>query len=263
MEKKLKVKELIFQCRNGSPKQRSAAIVDLQEMGVSEAIPVFLELLDYPDTGVRANVACALGELGNKKIGQSLLKLLEDSSSIVRINAAESLGLLCYTDGINSLINKLHLDKDPLVRLSVAEALGRLNDTRVLPALVKALDDEDEGVRAYAADSIGNLGIVKAVPILIKKIDFEKSSFTKAFIFSALYRIGYKEYLLSLVKLSETVDDVLAVTILNLAIELATPQNAASLKDMLSKIKQSRPTLEIEINSLIKHLNSVDENKKP
>ncbi|NOZ86337.1 MAG: HEAT repeat domain-containing protein [Deltaproteobacteria bacterium] len=263
MDKKLKIKELIFQCRNGSPKQRSAAIVDLQEMRASEALPVFLELLDYPGAGVRANVACALGELGNKKIGPSLLKLLEDSSPVVRINAAESLGLLCYTDGINSLINKLHSDKDPLVRLSVAEALGRLNDARVLPALVRALDDEDEGVRAYAADSIGSLGIVKAVPILIKKMDVEKSAFTKAFIFSALYRLGYKESLLSLVKLSETVDDVLAVTILNLAIELATPQNATSLKDMLHKVTQLRPSLLIEINSLIKRLNSIDGNKKP
>jgi HEAT repeat protein len=254
MERERKIKELISQCKNGSIQERCAAIADLQEMDAKEALPVLLELLDYPDAGVRANIACALGELGDESTGAPLLTLLKDSDSLVRIKAAESLGLLNYVDGIDLLAQVLHADNDPLVRLHAAEALGMLKNIKALPPLVKALDDPDEGVRAYAADSIGHLRVVDALPVLMEKLGSEQSQFTRAFLLSSLYRLGDENSLASLVKMSEAVDDDLAVIILNLAIELASPQNADSLKDMINEATQSRPTLHAERESLIKRL---------
>jgi len=256
MERESKIKELISQCKEGSTQEQCAAIADLQEMGAKEALPVLLGLLDSPDAGVRTNIADALGDLGDKSAGTPLLTLLKDPDALVRMKAAESLGLLNYVEAIDVLAQILHTDNDPLVRLHAAEALGMVRNIEALPPLIKALDDPDEGVRAYAADSIGQLGVVDALPILIEKLDSEQSQFTRAFLLSSLYRLGDENSLVSLIKLSEAADDDLAVTILNLAIELATPQNAESLKDMITKATQSRPTLHTERDSLIKRLGS-------
>lgn len=260
MEEEMKVQKLIDQIRNGSVQQRCAAIVDLEQMGVQEVVPVFLELLDYPDVGVRANIAHAIGVLGNKNqkdVRTALLTLLEDSDPLVRINAAESLGVLEDSESVHSLVNVLNTDIDPLVRLHAAEALGRIKDIAALPALTEALDDTDEGVRAYSAGSIGDLGVAQTSPILKRKLDSESSIFTRAFLLSALYQLGNEDALFSLIKLSETANDILATTILNLAVELATPQNVGMLKDMIRTVTQSRPTLGVEVDSLIKRLDSL------
>ena len=254
MERERKIKELISQYKDGSIQEKCAAIADLEEMDAKEALPVLLESLDYPDAGVRANIASALGELGDKSVGAPLLTLLKDSDSLVRIKAAESLGLLNYVEGIDLLAQVLHADNDPLVRLHAAEALRMVKNIKALPHLIKALDDPDKRVRAYAADSIGHIGVVDALPILIEKLDSEQSQFTRAFLLSSLYQLGDENSLASLVKMSEYAADDLAVTILNLAIELASPQNADSLKDMIKEATQSRPTLHTERDSLINRL---------
>ena len=58
------------------------------------ARPALLELVGFPDAGVRANVACALGDLGDGDAGAALVTMLGDTDSLVRANAAEALGLL-------------------------------------------------------------------------------------------------------------------------------------------------------------------------
>lgn len=259
MNIKHKIEKLITQCRNGTIQERCSAIADLQEMHAEEAVPVILELLDFHDAGVRANVACALGELGNEDVGPALLTLLRDPDSLVRINAAESLGILKYSESLHSLIHTLQTDRDPLVRVHAAEALGRLKNISALPALTKALDDSDEGVRAYAADSIGSLEHVKALRILTEKLDFERSTFVKAYLASALYRLGNREALVSMIDLAKSSNDTLAVTIINLASEITTSRDAASLITHINEIVQSRPTLRQEVDSLKKRLHSLQE----
>ncbi len=261
MNGKSQTESLIFQCKHGSAKERRAAIADLEEMGAQESVPVLLELLDFPDAGVRANVAHALGQLGDENVGAALLTLLTDTDSLVRIEAAESLGMLRYMEGIDALARTLSHDSDPLVRLHAAEAIGSLKDLRALPTLVTALDDPDESVRAYAADSIGRLGAVRIAGILAAKLVSEKSVFAKAHLLAASYRLGEHKSLQSLVQLSETADDNTAVTILNLAVELATAENALDLKNLIEPVAQSRPTLSLEVSSLIKRLDAIKRNK--
>jgi HEAT repeat protein len=43
------------------------------------------------------------------------------------------------------------------VRREAAEALGKIGDVSAIPALIQALDDEDDGVGFYAAESIAIL----------------------------------------------------------------------------------------------------------
>lgn len=253
----MKVQELILQCRNGSVQQKCSAIVDIEEMGATEALPVLLELLTFPDEGVRANAAHALGELGDRGASPKLLSSLKDSSSLVRLNAIESLGLLQSVESMHEISRLLQTDEDPLVRLQAAETLRMFNEPSVLPPLIEALNDPDAGVRAYAADSIGHLRVANAASSLIQQLSSEQSLFVRAYLLSALYQLGNTSALTSLIELIESADNVLAVTLLNLAAELATSQNATDIKTLIMKIIQSRTALDAEVASLIKRLDSL------
>jgi len=248
------IPELIVQSQIGSARQICSAIVDLEELGAKEAVPAMLELLSFPNEGVRANAVHAIGALGDEEAAQKLFALLEDSSSLVRLNTIESLGLLGAVASIQRIAGILHADDDPLVRVQAAQTLGIFNDPSALPALVEALDDADEGVRAYAADSIGTIGILTALPNLLRKVDVERSIFVKAFLLSSIYRLRKDNDFSSLIQLIEVADDVLAGTILNLIAELVTPQNAADIKARIIKITQSRRSLTAEVSSLMTKL---------
>lgn len=221
MAKETKIQDLILQCRVGSPMQKATAIVELEEMRAREAVPVLLDLLDFPDAAIRASAVDALGilaDLRDRTAGSALVPLLKDPYSLVRANTAESLGLLQVKESVGELMLTLQTDEDALVRLCAAEALGRLRDHSSLPTLIEALSDLDAGVRGYAADSVGALGA--EAKVLIQKLSHEKSGFVKAFIFSALYRLGEEKYFAGLINLLESADETLSTTIENLIDEL-------------------------------------------
>jgi HEAT repeat protein len=120
-----------------------------------------------------------------------------------------------------------------------------MNDHGGVPSLIAALDDPDEGVRAYAADALGRSGAAGAAGDLAARLAVEKSAFVKAYLLAAGYRLGDDKALRRLVELSGADDDTLAVTILNLAAELATPENAFELKNLIEPVAQARPALSL------------------
>jgi HEAT repeat protein len=94
----------------------------------------------------------------------ALTGLLRDQDQIVRILAAEYLGLFGpdAKRAIPALVTLLS-DPEPLLRAVSAEALGRTSvgpeAANAAPALVKLLADEDESVRAKAAAALGKISI--------------------------------------------------------------------------------------------------------
>jgi HEAT repeat protein len=250
MERNAEVERLLDLSRDGSAGERCAAIADLEEMGAREAVPAILALVGFPDVGVRANVACALGVLGDEGVGAALLTLLGDADSLVRCNAAEALGLLRYAGGVDALIRALRADEDSLVRLDAAEALGRFDDDRALAALVAALDDPAEEVRAYAADSIGRSTRAEFLPILSQKIESEPSLYTKAFLLSALYRLGDMSWLVALVDMLSLAGDDFRITIANLIANSVAPGDVARVAGALEEVARKQPALRFEVESL-------------
>lgn len=248
---------LISLSQHGSAEERRGAIADLEEMGARESVPALLELLDFPDAGVRANVAQALGQLGGDEVGAALVALLADPDALVRLKAAESLGELRYAPGRDALTDALAAESDPLVRIHVVEALGAFQDHGALPALLGALADADEYVRGYAADAIGRLGSRDAVGVLKARLASEQSAFAKAYLLATLYRFGDEGSLRALVELTDGADDILAATILNVAVELATADNAPELKRLIAPVAQSRRSLVPEVSSLLTRLDAI------
>ena len=78
-----------------------------------------------------------------------------------------------------SLIESLS-DLSPFARQRAAEDLSRMcvegnRDSRMLSALVGALDDSEASVRGAAATALGNLGDAEATDVLKRRLEEEES----------------------------------------------------------------------------------------
>jgi len=68
----------------------------------------------------------------------------------------------------DSLLLALRRDKRIQAKIMAAEALARIDDPRIVPALITALRDPDVNVRGQAAGALGQIGDVRAVEPLIE-----------------------------------------------------------------------------------------------
>jgi HEAT repeat protein len=116
--------------------------------------------------------AKALGELGDARAVEPLIKTLADKSCLigdVREAAAEALGRLGDTRAVEPLMQSLS-GHEIAVRKAAAAALGRLGDARAVEPLIKALKEKREDVRETAAMALGQFGDTHAVEALIETV---------------------------------------------------------------------------------------------
>ncbi|MGE0825536.1 MAG: HEAT repeat domain-containing protein [Candidatus Binatia bacterium] len=144
------------------------AIQDEEEAGV----PMLSRALYDEDSGVRAEAARALGQIGDRaaqssEILPNLVQLaLYDPDSGVRAQAVETLGQLrkSIADSpqiLDALITVLR-GKDTGVRVQAARTLGQIGRAvarhpKGIPALMNALHDENSAVRTRAAEALGKI----------------------------------------------------------------------------------------------------------
>ncbi|MEM3031127.1 MAG: HEAT repeat domain-containing protein [Candidatus Micrarchaeia archaeon] len=171
------VEAFLNELNNKDPWVRHNAVEALGRLGlrderVKKAVPDLIEAL--ADPLLRADIARALGMIGDDKAVPALIECLNDGNREVRGNATEALGHMKDRRSVPALIEKLE-DENARVRFSAALSLGRIGDARALPALRKALlEDPDVMVRTYAAASIGVIGDLtkdkSGAPALIKAL---------------------------------------------------------------------------------------------
>lgn len=138
------------------------------------ALPALTAALDDPNWWVRAAAAMALGCMGPpaNPAAPPLLRALKDESEWVRRNAADSLGNIGHlssettaTHVANALVEALD-DKREVSRWSLSDspfrenaiaALAKMGHSlpAALPALEKALTDENEYIRSWAQIALG------------------------------------------------------------------------------------------------------------
>jgi HEAT repeat protein len=92
-------------------------------------------------------------------------------------------------------------DRDELVRVFAAESLGMIGKSEAVPALVESLADSNWLVRGWVATALGDIGDQGALPRLEQMFTNEKSNFVKASIWAATFRMGRKETLPHILKL--------------------------------------------------------------
>jgi len=115
-------------------------------------------LLEDQNEDERALAAKKLGEMGDSRALEPLLKALRDPVALVRKNAAISLGELRARDALKALEASLLEDQNPDVRKSCAEVLGKIGEFAAVETLRKALADNNPFVRKACADALCELG---------------------------------------------------------------------------------------------------------
>lgn len=137
--------------------RRNAALI-LGEMGNRKAVEPLIRALEDRAASVSCNAAIALGMIGDKRAVSPLLRRLASTSWQVRLNAAISLGWMAAPEAVRPLLRLLR-DHHPYVRRGAAFALGQLGDWNLRDPLIQQLTDAKEPVyeAAVALAYLGDL----------------------------------------------------------------------------------------------------------
>lgn len=198
----------------GMPSEGAApAEVVLEEERVKDEIEIQIDLLQDPDWAVRREAAVTLGEMGDVRCVEPLVRALRDGDWQVREAAIEALGMV-GSPAVDLLLRQL---RDWDIRKFAIRALGRIKDERVLdpligqlrndefmldatdalvdlgePAvekLIAALTDKDENVRKQAVIALGRIQNPKALDPLIAMLK-DRDWFTRLTAAAALEKLG-------------------------------------------------------------------------
>ena len=185
----------------------------LEEEKVKDEVEIQIDLLQDPDWVVRREAVITLGEMGDERCVQPLLKALQDGDWQVREVAVEALAQV-GSPAVDGLIRYLrHWD----IRKNVLKALGKVKDERVLQPLLgqlksdefgedaldalvevgppaveglcAALKDKEEIVRKRAVIALGRIGDSTAVEALMLMLQ-DSDWFTRITAAGALEKIG-------------------------------------------------------------------------
>ncbi len=124
----------------------------LEEERVKDEIEIQIDLLKDPDWVVRREAIITLGEMGDERCVEPVLRGLRDGDWQVREVAIEAAGSI----GSPAVEGLIRLLRDWDIRKYAIMALGRIRDERVLdPLLVQLRSDE---FHEYATDALVELG---------------------------------------------------------------------------------------------------------
>ena len=132
----------------------------LATLPTRQSAATLFELLNDPDSNVRACAALALGELhalGGAEAANALIAHLADESAYV---AEVCTVALCRIGAaaVPVLLRALQ-EGAPVERIRAAKALVPIESHEAIPALIHALDDEDAIVTHYAEDALERMGV--------------------------------------------------------------------------------------------------------
>jgi HEAT repeat protein len=182
-----------------------------------------ISALADPDWKTRWQACQTLGELGERRAAQSLIRALDDRNQWVRIVAAEALGHIGAQEATQALIFALNDDSIWVRRASVV-ALGQIGDEEAIPplmnrlldppssewpeelrdtiahamhaigepafqVLIHALDDTEPWVSCAAARALGQIGDPQAIAPLAE-LTKQKHSMVRSFATQALAKIA-------------------------------------------------------------------------
>jgi len=159
----------------------SFAVKSLGELGDARAIPVLLELLEQVNNPIflgnldnehlPEEIAGSLNKLGDYSARLSLVKLLDRGTEKERIKAVLALGSLGDRRVVPALIRILE-DKNATddVRVKAARALRSLGDREAGPVLRQVLKDKSGWVREQMAAALYGLGDRDIFPVIMQEI---------------------------------------------------------------------------------------------
>lgn len=146
---------------------KAAATKALAKLHDETAIPLLVDELVALDEGSARSVAEALVAFGTLTVTPLLELLAKPGNPTARVWSARILGRIGDARATDDLVSRLH-DRDDLLRMAAAEALGLVKDARAVQPLIRAtLRDPAPQVRAHAAAAVAAIEGSRAIDVLV------------------------------------------------------------------------------------------------
>lgn len=168
---------LIDALENGIEPATAARLLGDYGARAEAAVPALLEQMS--DDNAQPNILQALGKIGlaDDRIANAIIRILNDRESPRRGLAASTAGTLKLSSTVPALLDALN-DNRKFTRILAAKALGGFGeDSRVVPAIARLLDDADADVRLSGVDALAAMGPLSrpAVPHIAVRLQDEVS----------------------------------------------------------------------------------------
>ena len=231
--------EAVYRTTDDRRRARYRVIVDLmRETADPRLVPCLIDALSSDYSSVESSAITGLGEIGGKQATRAIISVLDDSSSLSHYQAVNALAKIGDSVAVERLLEALNDKEDEMIRGFTAGALDHVDDPRVLPALVEALDDDSARVRASAARSLGVIRDDRAYSPLVRATQDDCVSVRESAL-SALGTLGDSRAFNLLIKaLDDSEPGIRGAAISGLA-ELDDPRAAKPLERVLREDEYS------------------------
>ncbi|MFC4373517.1 HEAT repeat domain-containing protein [Nocardia halotolerans] len=143
-------------------------------LGVREAVPGLVAMLDHPQQMAREQAVIALGALGDESAVAPLIPLLGDPITGMRERAAEALAIIGGDAALAALWDEFEHRRYYRIGY-IASALSQFAPD-ILPRLIEAATSADPDQRYWAAVALGSTGDDRAVPTLERLMAQDRGS---------------------------------------------------------------------------------------
>jgi HEAT repeat protein len=144
--------------------ERGKAALKLGEIGDARSVEPLIKALEDGDRKMPWKAAWALGEIGDTRAVEPLIRVLKVQFPVDQELLRQSVLALVKigAQAVESLIIVLREGADVLTRSLAAQILGQIGDTRAVEPLTEALKDNEEHVRKAAEEALLRLELGEA-----------------------------------------------------------------------------------------------------
>ncbi|QYK56573.1 MAG: MFS transporter [Fimbriimonadaceae bacterium] len=170
-------------------RQAAISIAQMRERETTQALIAFIE--EHPEL-VEEETLEAVGDLRVPTAFPTVARFLQDPRSLLRRQAAKTLGKLGSADAVQPLSAAAMEQGDPDLRRAAIQALRLLGAVEAAPAIADALLDPHPSVRTAAAEAVSELRLKELAPNVRQAIQSGDPA-TSSELAYALGTIGEKE----------------------------------------------------------------------
>lgn len=146
--------QLIAMLADRDERVSEEAIFAIGQLGDSLPVDALSKLERRATVSQRCLIAEALGKIGGSAGTEILQRMLQDTLSVIRQNAALALARSGDPAAVSSLLLAVH-DPDPEVIWRAVYALEKTESKRIVQTIVQLLDHDNAAVRAFSARTLG------------------------------------------------------------------------------------------------------------
>lgn len=243
-----KIKSLLT---DASPKVRSIAAFSIKSIGADSFERALIKLTNDPSDAVRLEAISTLGQkyTESPEAAKAILAHLDDKSILVRLQAIESLAN-CRKSALRSEIVKKLLSKLPktnqIEQLKIIETLGLIGESKEVDlVLLEMLNSNEDAVITTTIEALGRLKVASAIKMFPDLL--HRGLGKKEAIVNALSSIGTPEAMQLLIKLLDIEDQEVQIA----AIEaIGRSQGDQGLKELVKKFSEEEQKIIKEVDSV-------------